>query len=85
MTHDSSKLLVNTAQAAARIGVAEITLRRWRWLQNPNQPPFIRVGPRGVKYRVSDLDRWLDGQTHRPGSQDKNRSPSRQRRRPGLR
>jgi hypothetical protein len=29
-------------------------------------PPFVRMG-RSVKYRVADLDAWLEAQTEMPG------------------
>jgi len=82
----ATESLITTADAAARIGVAEITLRLWRWRDNPHQPPYVRIGARGVRYDVGALDKWLEGRTHRPGSKaEKNRSPDRQRRRPGPR
>jgi predicted DNA-binding transcriptional regulator AlpA len=86
VTHDPSDTLMTTTEAAARIGVAEITMRLWRWRDTPQQPPYVRVGTRGVKYRLGDLDKWLASRTHQPGSKaEKNRSPDRQRRRPGPR
>jgi len=80
-----NEMLLSTTEAAARIGRAEITLRLWRWQDNPNQPPYVRVGSRGVKYRAGDLDQWIASRTHQPGSKQKDRSPSRHRGRPGPR
>lgn len=80
-----NEMLLSTTQAAARIGRAEITLRLWRWQDNPHQPPYVRIGARGVKYRAADLDQWIAIRTHQPGSKQKDRSPSRQQRRPGPR
>jgi len=79
--------LISTAEAAARIGRAEITLRKWRWRDDPAAPPYVRCGPHGIKYRPSDLDKWLESRTHRPGSRPagKDRSPGRHGRRPGPR
>jgi predicted DNA-binding transcriptional regulator AlpA len=59
--------LITTAEAAARIGMAEITLRLWRWRENPHQPPFVRIGARSVRYDVAALDKWLAARTHNPG------------------
>lgn len=59
--------LVTTAEAASRTGLAEITLRVWRWKNNPHQPPYVRVGVRGVRYDVAALDEWLAARTHKPG------------------
>jgi predicted DNA-binding transcriptional regulator AlpA len=79
--------LISTAAAAARIGVAEITMRLWRWRDNPHQPPYVRVGARGVRYEVGALDAWLASRTHKPGSKaaEKSRDPGRHRARPGPR
>jgi hypothetical protein len=79
--------LISTADAAARIGVAEITMRLWRWQDNPHQPPYVRIGARGVRYSVAVLDSWMANRTHKPGTKTagKNRSPSRPRGRPGPR
>lgn len=91
MTTDSSDTLLTTTEAAARIGVAEITVRLWRWRDNPAQPPYVRIGTRGVKYRARDLDAWLASRVHKPGSKaapkptEKDRSPGRHHRRPGPR
>jgi hypothetical protein len=80
-----NETLLSTTEAAARIGRAEITLRLWRWQDNPHQPPYVRVGSRGVKYRADDLDHWIASRTHQPGSKQKDRSPGRHRGRPGPR
>ena len=67
MTTKQSPNLITTAEAATRIGFAEITLRLWRWRDNPHQPPFVRIGSRGVRYDVAALDKWLETRTHKPG------------------
>lgn len=41
------------------------TLERWRRLKEG--PPFIKVG-RQVRYRQSDIDRWLEARTVRTES-----------------
>lgn len=83
---DQPEQLISTAAAAARLGLAEITLRLWRWRDNPHQPPYVRCGSR-VKYRPDDLDRWIASRTHKPGTKPakKDRSPGRHRGRPGPR
>lgn len=48
---------MNTAAAAEYIGVSEPTLKRWR--SNGTGPEYMRLGERIVKYRQTDLDRWL--------------------------
>lgn len=77
--------LVSTAEAASRLGLAEITLRLWRWRDNPHQPPYIKTGSRAVRYDVAALDAWRASRTHKPGTKPvkKDRSPRRQQRRRG--
>ncbi len=56
----SCNLLGNIA-AAAYLGVTPRTLEVWRCTKR-HAIPYIKVG-RLVKYRQSDLDTWLAGQT----------------------
>jgi len=87
VTSKAAPTLVNTADAARHIGLAEITLRVWRSEDNPHQPPYVRVGARGVRYDTAALDQWLKSRTHKPGSKSrrKDHGPGRQRGRPGPR
>jgi hypothetical protein len=82
---DSSDNLLSTKAAASRLGLAEITLRIWRWQCNPNQPPWVRVGSRSVKYDPAALAVWQQSRTHHPSRKiaKKNCDPGSQRRRPG--
>ena len=50
--------LVDTAEAAKFLGVAGVTLRQWRWLRYPWQPPFVRCGTRSIRYRRQSLEEW---------------------------
>jgi hypothetical protein len=87
VTKKPTESLISTADAARRIGVAEITMRLWRWRDNPHQPPYVRIGARGVRYSVTELDSWLSSRTHKPGTKNvkKDRDPGRHRGRPGPR
>ena len=60
----SDSQLLNAEQAAAYHGVAKQTLHNWR-SSGRYRVPCLRVG-RLVRYRKTDLDRWLEGraQTH---------------------
>jgi hypothetical protein len=49
-------LLVSESRAAAMIGAAPKTLERWR--ARGGGPPFVRIGPRMIRYALDDLDRW---------------------------
>lgn len=48
---------MNTAAAAEYLGLSAVTLKRWR--SQGKGPSFIRLGEKIVKYRQTDLDRWL--------------------------
>ncbi len=58
--HDNDKLLT-TDQTAEYLGVGKETLNVWRATKRYNIP-YIKVG-KLIKYRKSDLDRWLDERT----------------------
>lgn len=49
-------MVVNTAGASTRTGLAVATLNNLRVAGNG--PPFLKLG-RSVRYRVADLDAWL--------------------------
>jgi predicted DNA-binding transcriptional regulator AlpA len=53
-------MLLSTPDVAARLGVAEITLRKWRI--EGFGPRFIRCGS-NIRYRVADIEKWLDERT----------------------
>jgi hypothetical protein len=80
--------LLDSAGAARRLGLADVTLRIWRWQDYPHQPEYMKVGRHAVRYDPAVLDAWLDARRRRPGTKHftgKDRSPGRQRRRPGPR
>jgi predicted DNA-binding transcriptional regulator AlpA len=53
-------LLVSESRAAAMIGAAPKTMERWR--SRGGGPPFVRIGPRMVRYALADLESWIDAQ-----------------------
>ena len=77
--------LLTTERAAERVGLSPVTLKVWRWQQNPHAPPHITVGARNIRYSTAAIEKWKASRTHQPGSKQKDRSPSRQQRRPGPR
>jgi predicted DNA-binding transcriptional regulator AlpA len=77
--------LLTTEAAADRVGLSPVTLKVWRWQQNPHAPPHIQVGARNVRYSLRAIEAWKASRTHQPGSKQKDRSPGRQRGRPGPR
>lgn len=50
--------LLTTKEAAPLLGVSEAFLERDRWAGA--QVPFIRVGSRAVRYRLSDLNAFIE-------------------------
>lgn len=52
------KPLADPRQVAAYLGVAEKTLRQWRYLKTG--PKFTKAGGR-IRYRWSDVEKYLDG------------------------
>lgn len=58
-TTDSPDVLLTTTEAAARMGIKPATLHWWRWAGVPDQPPPLRVGRRGVRYRASDVAAFI--------------------------
>ena len=48
--------LISTPELAAQLGLAEITLRKWRVYGSG--PRFVRLGG-SVRYRAEDIDAWL--------------------------
>lgn len=47
-------------EVGAQVGKTEAALAQWRYLGIG--PKFIKLG-RSVRYRRSDVEAWLDGQT----------------------
>ena len=52
--------LITTDRAADFLSLSKSTLEHWRTVRKG--PPFVRVGPRCIRYRRADLDAWLNGQ-----------------------
>jgi excisionase family DNA binding protein len=56
-------MLLNTQQAATILGVSKAFLERDRWAGA--KIPFIKVGSRAVRYRISDLDDYIESKQRR--------------------
>lgn len=52
--------LLNTKQAATYLGVSAAFLERDRWAGA--RIPFVKVGTRTIRYRLSDLDSFIANQ-----------------------
>ena len=53
---------LSTRELAAKLGIAEQTLRIWR--QQGRGPAFVKLGG-AVRYSTAEAARWLEGHTHR--------------------
>jgi len=62
--------ILNTQQAASYIGMSKAFLERDRWAGA--RIPFIKVGSRAVRYRLGDLDTFLDSQVRQSTSDQGN-------------
>lgn len=52
--------LLNTKQASEILGVSMAFLERDRWAGA--RIPFIKLGSRAVRYRIEDIEQYLDKQ-----------------------
>lgn len=59
--------LFNTKEAADYLGVSKAFLERVRWAGA--RIPFIKVGSRTVRYRLSDLNSYIEKQVRLSTSQ----------------
>lgn len=57
----ASEILLTVEEAAARLKISKHTLNRWR--VTGEGPPFIKYGPRLVRYREGALDEWARTRT----------------------
>jgi len=62
-----SSQLLNTKQAANYLAVSNAFLERDRWAGA--RIPFIKLGSRAVRYRVSDLDAYIENSIRTSTSQ----------------
>lgn len=51
--------LLTRKQAAEVLGFQPQTLARWKWEGREDRPPEVRVGSRAVRYRASELAKWI--------------------------
>ena len=59
--------LLTTKQAAEYLGVSCAFLKRDRWAGA--RVPFVRVGSRAVRYRLQDLDTYIESKVRRSTSE----------------
>lgn len=55
--------LLAPADAADKLGTTVGTLAHWRYTKQG--PPYVKIG-HAVRYRIADLDKWIEANTVRP-------------------
>ena len=63
MQRDLKKNLVKQDGSATYLGLSEATLERDRW--RGGDIPYIKVGPRAIRYDLNQLDDYLETKTVR--------------------
>ena len=63
MQSELKKNLVKQKEAAERLGLSEATLERDRW--RGGEIPYIKVGPRAIRYDLNQLNAYLESKTVR--------------------
>lgn len=64
MSTGTEDKLLTRRQAAEVLGFQPQTLARWKWEGREDRPPEVRVGRRAVRYRASDLAKWIASRAH---------------------
>lgn len=59
--------LLNTKKAAEYLGVSASFLEKDRWAGS--RVPFVRVGSRSIRYRIEDLQKFVESQLKRSTSE----------------
>ena len=63
MTNEMTPGLIKQSEAAIYLGLSEATLERDRW--RGGEIPYIRVGPRSIRYDLNLLNEYLESKTVR--------------------
>ena len=56
-----NKRLVGQKEAAEYLNLSEATMERDRW--RGGDIPYIRIGPRAIRYDLEQLDEYIDRNT----------------------
>jgi hypothetical protein len=74
--------LIDEYQVAAVLGQAPKTLRNYR--MNNVGPKYLKLNGYSVRYRIGDLQRYIDGQPSGGGGKQERRGPGRPRKNSGV-
>lgn len=58
----AAQILLTVEEAAARLKISKHTLNRWR--VTGEGPPFVKYGPRLVRYVETVLEEWAHKRLH---------------------
>ena len=64
---ERKKNLVKQGIAAPYVGLSEATLERDRW--RGGDIPYVKVGPRAIRYDLEQLDEYIDRNTVKNSSE----------------
>jgi hypothetical protein len=68
---ETPKPPLRSAEAAVYINMSDSWLRQSRMDGRSDGPAFVRAGARAIRYRLADLDRWLEQRVCVAGSRPK--------------
>lgn len=87
-SHHSLPLLLTLEQAAAFVGFAPETVRKWTYSKTTGRtaptgwPEPIKIGGKAIRWRRSDLENWVSG-LRQEGSENEDLNSPKSKRRPG--
>jgi hypothetical protein len=59
--------LLTVREAAAHLGISWHTLHYWRFRRPQSGPPYIKVHTHAIRYRLCDLEAFLESRLVEPG------------------
>ena len=66
MTNEMIPGLIKQSEAASYLGLSEATLERDRW--RGGDIPYIKIGPRAIRYDLDELNTYIERKTVRKGA-----------------
>ena len=63
MTNEITHGLIKQSEAASYLGLSEATLERDRW--RGGDIPYIKIGPRAIRYALEQLNKYIEHNTVR--------------------
>ena len=63
MTNEITPGLIKQNEAASYLGLSEATLERDRW--RGGDIPYIKIGPRAIRYDLEQLNKYIEHNTVR--------------------